>query len=63
MLMKIGSRQKSLTQKENPYNIHVDERVIQKVSHTKSVVVCIDENLESWKQHIKEISKKSIFGH
>ena len=59
--MTIGSRQKLLTQKDKPMNIHIDGRVINKVDHTKSLGVYIDETL-SWAQHIKEISKKISSG-
>ena len=59
--MTIGSRQKLLTQNGNPINTHIDGRAIQKVHHTKSLGVYIDENL-SWNQHIMEISKKISSG-
>jgi hypothetical protein len=59
--MTIGSRQKLLTQKDKPMNIHIDGRVINKVDYTKSLGVYIDETL-SWAQHIKEISKKISSG-
>ena len=55
--MVISSRQQLQSLKEYTIDINVDGVKINKTNHSKALGLNIDENL-SWKQHIRELSKK-----
>ena len=55
-LMIIGSRQRLSVQNED-VEIRIDDQIIKKVGHTKSLGVTIDAQL-TWCKHVEEISKK-----
>ena len=55
-LMIIGSRQRLSVQNED-VEIRIDDQIIKRVGHTKSLGVTIDAHL-TWCRHVKEISKK-----
>ena len=55
--MVIGSRQKRLAESHNEINIKLEDQVIIKVDHAKSLGLIID-NLLSWSNHVNELCKK-----
>ena len=55
--MIIGSRQKLLAEGNPEPRIRIDNKSIEKVTHTKSLGLIIDNRL-TWAKHISEISKK-----
>ena len=54
--MIIGSRQRLSVQNED-VEIRIDDQIIKRVGHTKSLGVAIDAHL-TWCKHVEEISKK-----
>ena len=60
-LMIIGSRQR-LSVQCNDLEIRIDDQIIKRVDHTKSLGLTIDDHL-SWCKHVERISKKSLFGY
>ena len=55
-LMIIGSRQRLSVQNED-VEIRIDDQIIKRVEHTKSLGVTIDAHL-TWCRHVEEISSK-----
>ena len=55
-LMIIGSRQRLSVQNED-VEIRIDDQIIKRVGHTKSLGVTIDDHL-TWCRHVEEISRK-----
>ena len=55
--MVIGSRQKLLAESHNEINIKLEDQVISKVDHAKSLGLIIDNRL-SWSNHVNELCKK-----
>ena len=55
-LMIIGSRQRLSVQNED-VEIRIDDQIIKRVEHTKSLGVTIDAHL-TWCRHVEEISRK-----
>jgi len=55
-LMIIGSRQR-LSVQCNDVEIRIDDQIIERVDHTKSLGLIIDAHL-SWRKHVEEICKK-----
>ena len=55
--MVIGSRQKRLAESHNEINIKLEDQVIIKVDHAKSLGLIIDNRL-SWSNHVNELCKK-----
>ena len=55
-LMVIGSRQRLSVQCED-VEIKIDDQIIKRVDHTKSLGLTIDAHL-SWSKHVEEICKK-----
>ena len=55
--MVIGSRQKLLAESHNKINIKLEDQVISKVDHAKSLGLIIDNRL-SWSNHVNELCKK-----
>ena len=55
-LMIIGSRQRLSVQNED-VEIRIDDQIIKRVGHTKSLGVTIDAHLP-WCRHVEEISRK-----
>ena len=55
--MVIGSRQKLLTESHNEINIKLEDQVISKVDHAKSLGLIIDNRL-SWSNHVNDLCKK-----
>ena len=53
----IGSRQKLLAESHNEINIKLEDQVISKVDHAKSLGLIIDKWL-SWSNHVNELCKK-----
>ena len=60
-LMIIGSRQRLSVQCDE-LEIGIDDQIIKRVDHTKSLGLTIDDRL-SWCEHVDEICKKSLFGY
>ena len=56
-LMIIGSRQRLHSQCDE-INICIDDKMIKRVDHTKSLGLTIDAQL-SWSKHVEEICKKA----
>ena len=56
-LMIIGSRQRLHSQCDE-INICIDDKMIKRVDHTKSLGLAIDAQL-SWSKHVEEICKKA----
>ena len=54
--MIIGSRQRLSVQCVD-VEIRIDEQIVERVDHTKSLGVIIDDHL-SWCKHVEEICKK-----
>ena len=52
----IGSRQKLLAESHNEINIKLEDQVISKVDHEKSLGLIIDNRL-SWSNHVNELCK------
>ena len=59
--MIIGSKQRLQTHNNNEIEIKIDNTVIKKVHHAKSLGFYIDDTL-SWTKHIDIISKKIASG-
>ena len=59
--MVIGKRQRLAAQDVDRISVHVDNTVIKRVQHTKSLGLNIDDNL-MWKNHISAICKKISSG-
>lgn len=59
--MVIGSRQKLRTEENNDIRIEIDSKTIERVRHTKSLGLTIDDRL-SWSKHIDELCKKISSG-
>ena len=57
-LMIIGSRQR-LSALCDDVEIRIDDQIIKRVVHTKSLGLTIDAHL-SWGKHLEEICKKSL---
>ena len=55
-LMIIGSRQRLSVQCDD-LEIRIDDQIIKRVDHTKSLGLTIDDHL-SWSKHVDEICKK-----
>ena len=55
--MVIGFRQKLFAESHNEINIKLEDRVISKVDHAKSLGLIIDNRL-SWSNHVNELCKK-----
>ena len=55
--MLIGSRQRLSVQSDD-VEIRIDDQVIKRVDHTKSLGLTIDAHL-SWGKHVEEICKKT----
>ena len=55
-LMIIGSRQRLSAQCDD-VEIRIDDQIIKRVVHTKSLGLTIDAHL-SWSKHVEEICKK-----
>ena len=55
--MVIGSLQKLLAESHNEINIKLEDQVISKVDHAKSLGLIID-NRRSWSNHVNELCKK-----
>ena len=55
--MLIGSRQRLSVQSDD-VEIRIDDQVIKRVDHTKSLGLTIDDHL-SWDKHVEEICKKT----
>ena len=55
--MVIGCRQKLLTEIHNEINIKLEDQVISKVDHAKSLGLIIDNRL-SWSNHVNDLCKK-----
>ena len=55
-LMIIGSRQRLSAQCDD-VEIRIDDQIIKRVDHTKSLGLTIDAQL-SWGKHVEEICKK-----
>ena len=55
--MVIGSRQTLLKESHNEINIKLEDQVISKVDHAKSLGLIIDNRL-SWSNHVNELCKK-----
>ena len=49
--MIIGSRQRLLTQNNDDIHVYIDDKEINRVNHTKSLGLIIDDTL-SWSEHI-----------
>jgi len=59
--MVIGSRQRLTVQCDDvPVVIKIDNQIIKRVDHTKSLGLTIDAHL-SWFKHVEDICKKSLF--
>ena len=56
-LMIIGSRQRLHAQCDE-IDISIDDKMIKRVDHTKSLALTIDAQL-SWSKHVDEICKKA----
>jgi len=52
-----GSRGKLLVESYNKINIKLEDQVISKVNHAKSLGLTIDDRL-SWSNHVNELCKK-----
>ena len=50
--MVIGSRHKLLTESHNEINIKLEDQVISKVDHAKSLALIFDNRL-SWSNHVR----------
>ena len=57
-LMIIGSRQRLSTQCDD-VEIRIDDQIIKRVDHTKSLGLTIDAQL-SWGKHLKRFARKSL---
>ena len=55
--MIIGSRQRLSAQCDD-VEIRIDDQIIKRVDHTKSLGLTIDAQLSSWGKHVEEICKK-----
>ena len=55
--MVIGSRQKLLPESHNEINIRLEDQIISKVDHAKSLGLIIEYRL-SWSNHVYELCKK-----
>ena len=55
--MVIGFRQKLFAESHNEINIKLEDQVISKVDHAKSLGLIIDNRL-SWSNHVNELCKK-----
>ena len=55
-LMFIGLRQRLSNTADQSINIHIEGQQINRVCHTKSLGIHIDQHL-SWTKHVKEIAK------
>ena len=55
--MVIGSCQKLLAESHNDINIKLEDQVISKVDHAKSLGLIIDNRL-SWSNHVNELCKR-----
>ena len=55
--MAIGFRQKLFAESHNSINIKLEDQVISKVEHAKSLGLIIDSRL-SWSNHVNELCKK-----
>ena len=56
--MIIGSRQR-LSVQCHDLEIRIDDQIIKRVDHTKSLGLTIEEHL-SWCKHVEEICKKKV---
>jgi len=56
--MVIGSRQKLLAESLNEINIKLEDQVISKVDHAKTLGLSIENRL-SWSNHFNELCKKA----
>ena len=55
--MVVGFRQKLFAESHNEINIKLEDQVISKVDHAKSLGLIIDNRL-SWSNHVNELCKK-----
>ena len=56
--MIIGSRQRLSVQRDD-LEIRIEDQIIKRVDHTKSLGLTIDDHL-SWCKHVDEICKKKV---